>query len=77
MKEKTKEILHVILGGVAIAVAAVVIIGLIMFATRWFSQEMTPINTVKMEGNVTCYQIITGDGAAISCVQLNLRKLPK
>ena len=77
---KVKEIGEIIkAAGLAIgAIAGVLLlIGLVMYGMRWFSQEVTPINTAKMDNNVTCYQIITGDGAAISCIQVNNKRIPK
>ncbi len=68
------KITGIVIGAI---VVALLLISLTMYSMRWFSQEITPINIVEMDNNVTCYQIITGDGAAISCVQLNKKRLPK
>ena len=55
-------IIYVIAG-----VGVLVLIAALMFASRWFSQQVTPINIVEVEPGVKCAQMITSDGAAIDC----------
>ena len=57
------EIIMYIIG----ALAVIALVGILMFTTRWFAQQVTPINVVEVEPGVHCAQMITSDGAAIDC----------